>query len=173
MTTEQTRSRSFANSGLTYEKVARELGVVWCRGCKEGDHEMGYPSLWPTEGRAVHWRDRRMTRRGLRLFLVAAAPLMDLDMVLTRRWIVLYEANRLATKLAEERFGVRFPRSYADRDRARVRLWMKKDITDDRVVLHQEERRKLRRIKEWAKPKRAGVASRVVRPATPTPTETS
>lgn len=154
-TTEPTRRRSFASSGLTYAKVAGELNVPWCDGSDPSEylsfdrwnHAQGYATIHPENERRVHWTDRAMTRKGLRRFLVHAAVVLYPEINRDPDFILLYRQSVIATKLGAQ-LGVHFPRSYANRDRAKVRLWMRRYLTSDTKV----DKKLLRRIRQWTKP---------------------
>jgi D-mannonate dehydratase len=117
--------------GLTYRGLAEQLGVKLCQGNWYG--EVGTPEPDHVRGfadRQVHWwPERRVTRTGLRKFLmlVAATKLHGYnDMSPAMR---LYATNARAVMLAAD-LRIRIPRRYADGDRARAR-WL---ISQGQVV---------------------------------------
>jgi hypothetical protein len=152
-TTEPTPSRSFGNSGLTYSQVARELGIAWCLGCDQWktNHGEGSTTIFPLNEAMIHWTDRKMTRRGLYRFLLLSAPLVEPSMVSGNRdWLNLYFACKAVLRMSAM-LNVRFPRSYSSTSRARVRLWLKRDLRDTQIVLTTEEKAFIRRIQLWAR----------------------
>lgn len=109
---------------LTYPELATYLGAKVCKGnwygevgTPEPDHVRGFVDT------RVHWYpDRRVTRTGLRRFLllVAATQLHGYkDMSPAMR---LYATNAWATRIAAD-LHRRFPRRYSDADRRRAR-WL-------------------------------------------------
>ena len=166
-TTGPTRRRSFASSGLTYEQVARELGLRLCTGCMEGHwatnaarmidmvakserrHQSGWVSIRPLSDE-VHWSRDRMTRRGLYQFLRLASYLLyPNDTVHQERWLALYRQDQHARRLAR-RFRVRIPAEYGKREKARVRLDLTKIGPLDTEF--PEQRQLIRRVQAWARP---------------------
>jgi hypothetical protein len=98
----------------------------------------------------MHWRPRRMTRRGLRNFLrEAAAKSIQYRM---QPWQAIYEINRIVTTLGAA-LGVHFPREYADADRARVRLSLAR-WQPFSGELTPETRKLRRRVQAWARESR-------------------
>jgi len=155
-TTTPTRRRSFASSGLSYERVARELSLRLCDGSLEGPREVrhreGHVTLYPLHRRAIHWNRRVMTRRGLFKFLgLASLILFPSDTVNQVRWLGLYNQDRHARKLAMQ-FGVRIPKEYGRRDKARVRLDLSKiDLSKPAYSEFPEQREIIRRVQRWAR----------------------
>jgi hypothetical protein len=108
--------------GLTYVGLAERFGVEICTGwCGEGGHNDGW---WG--GKRIHFRERRVTRGGLRKFLMlvhdatvwsqrAAGNQIDRK----ARWI--HSRNVWAYQTAFHELGIRLPRSLSSDDRARVR----------------------------------------------------
>ena len=150
-TTERTRRRSFASSGLSYGRVARELGLRFCDGSADcpwygTDHKRGL-----AVGRTIHWHPtKRVTRRGLYRFLKLAALLLFPEDAREERWYTLYLRDH-HTRWLGTRFGVRFPREYADRDRARARLDLERVRLDYTYTEFHEQRTIIRRVSTWAR----------------------
>ena len=93
-----------------------------------------------------------MTHRGLRRFLMLATFLLDETGSFTGwEWLDLYNRNMLANRLAA-RVGVRFPRTYSARDRARVRLSLSRWRPTELDTEFPEQRLFIRRAKTWSKP---------------------
>lgn len=102
---------------MTYDEVTKRTGVTRCNACDVGDHTAG----WADMGSGiVHWRDRRLERRGLRHFLKLVASIIYSHNRGQPEWRKLYEQNVWAYHTALAQFGVRFRSSYADEDRARA-----------------------------------------------------
>jgi len=157
------RRRSFASSGLSYEKIARDLGLRLCPLSPEADcrevnetydqyvrrHIRGEATISPWDQRKIHWSPERMTHRGLRRFLLVATYLLyPLDE--PQQWARVYRQNLLANELAA-RFGVRFPRAYSARDRARVRLSLSQWRPTESDTAFPEQRNFIRRAKAWSR----------------------
>ncbi len=115
---------------MTWDEVTQTVGVKRCAGCTLGDHTRGWASR---STYTVHWADRRLTKHGLRRFLmlVASIRLVPID----QAWERLYAYNRWASHTAAQ-LHVRIPARYADNDRARVR-WL---ITKEEHVSPQVKR---------------------------------
>lgn len=128
--------------GLTYAALAERYGVPWCDGkscpLSAPRHDRGVV-LWDRE---IHWRDRIVTRSGLRRFLILVARVMRVrdGGVPKRAWEtrkrrrqranLLYLDNVFASKTAFFDLGVRIPASLSDQDRERVRKLLAGD-TDE------------------------------------------
>lgn len=153
-TTGRPRRRSFASSEMDYEQVARELGVRYCDGLAEGQegpdrrHGPGYVThLWGQP--MVHWRPRRMSRRGLYLFLrLASQALYPDDTVRQERWLALFRQDQHARRLALK-LGVRIPAEYGRREKARVRLDLATIGPLDTEF--PEQRQLIRRVQAWTR----------------------
>jgi hypothetical protein len=148
-TTTQAGRRNSLNS-WTYSDVASQLGIALCGtgSCRGiGNHEQGWTAYGMT---VIHWRDRRMTRPGLRRFLKLVATAQTIRMR-DERFVRLWSQNVAADHLAR-RLGVRFPRSLADPDRAKVRLWLAKFRNDHPDRESPEQRELVRRIQPWTRP---------------------
>lgn len=148
-TTTQAGGRNSA-SLPSYSDVAAQLGLSLCAGGSEcpwygTDHQRGL-----SVGKTIHWRDRRPTRRGLRRLLKLAAVTLLPDARRGERFVQLYWQNIEADRLAEE-IGIRFPRSLADPDRAKVRFWLAKFRNDPLDREFREQRTLMRRIRRWAR----------------------
>ena len=106
-----------------FNEVAAALGVARCRGlmstgtrCYE-DHRKG-----SIDGGIVHWEDRRVTKAGIRSFIILALTIND--PVLSRgdlpTWLRLWWQNKM-TYIAARDLKVRLSSSLADLDRARCK----------------------------------------------------
>lgn len=100
---------------MTYEELAKRYTVRICTGCPGGyNHKEGGASL-----DTIHWFPRRVSKPGLRRFLkLAVLILLGLNRMPEpqRTYWMASGAEDLARQI-----NVRFPRRYADLDRARVR----------------------------------------------------
>lgn len=150
----RTRRRSFANLG-GYSAIAQRWGLGLC-GCgswvdrrgqvryRDGDHNAGWTAY---RMKAIHWRDRPVTRRGLYQFHKLIAVSLYRDAAIGERGLRIYHQNVYASQLALA-VRIRFPREFAERDRARVRLWLA-------IARHSGEfpqsREFIRRVKAWAR----------------------
>lgn len=110
-------------SELTYADLSRGYGVELCTGeCAESGHDDGFVRY----GR-VHFRERGVTRSGLRKFLmlvhdVKVWPTVEsprLGRLGTAMW--LHSRNVWAYRAAHGGLGIRLPRSLSQGDRARAR----------------------------------------------------
>lgn len=149
------RQGSFTSSGLTYERVARELGVLLCDGSdcawpgqltrpSEAAHYRGIQT-----GRVIHWSRTMVTRAGLFSFLkLAASALYPTDTIRNERWVNLYRQDWHARRLGRK-FRVRFPRAWGHKDKARAALDIDKLRPIDREF--PEQRELIRRAKAWTK----------------------
>ncbi len=110
----------------TYADVVNIYGVAWCQACPLGNHDKGWADM--SRG-IVHWRERRLERRGLRIFLKLVASIKFSHNRGQPLWQQLYEQNAWAFHEALDHFGVRLRSSYADLDRAYARY----DARDEQV----------------------------------------
>jgi hypothetical protein len=102
----------------TYHEVAEALGVRVCWGCDEAiDHEAGRAVEGPLG--LVHWQERKVTRPGLYRFAVLAG-IWRSDPDRRPHWLVFHEAMLWSQVALSETIGVRVPREYARRERARL-----------------------------------------------------
>lgn len=105
---------------MNYDELARLYAVRLCTGCTTyaGRHEQGLAVI----GGILHWRARRVTRPGLRRFLKLVARVQLGSDSMREPHKTFWECY-LADGMAKD-LHVRFPRRYADLDRARVRAAM-------------------------------------------------
>lgn len=102
----------------TYADVIAYFSVRTCDGCTEDiDHRTG-----SVTGSTVHWTPRRLTRPGLRKFLMLVARTRVLRYNQMNRAMQIYAENAWATR-ASQYLHLRFPRRYSEVDRATVR-WL-------------------------------------------------
>lgn len=102
---------------MTWDDIARMVDVKRCLGCANGNHDRGWAQR---STYTVHWGDRRLTKLGLRRFLMLAAAIRLLPV--EREWERLYAYNIWSVSKARE-MHIRIPARFADNDRARVR-WL-------------------------------------------------
>ena len=150
-TTSLTPRRSSA-SWRSYSEIAQQLGLALC-GCgleyqPIGNHEDGWTAFGMT---VIHWRERRVTRRGLRSFLKLVAKATSKFGTYGETWETLYYQNLRAQELARQ-FSVRFPRTWSATDRARIRLSLDKITPSQMASEFPEGRVFIRRVREWARP---------------------
>lgn len=128
---------------LSYADLAQRYGVDLCTGeCDEGGHEDGWYG-----GKRVHFRERGVTRSGLRKFLMLvhdATVWGGRNMLVGRRisraqWI--HHRNRFATDTAFHDLGIRIPRSLSAADRAQVR----------HLLIGAERSSVVQRLHNWAR----------------------
>jgi len=146
-TTTPPRRRSFASSGLSYWRVAEELGVRLCSGLDHCPWYKGQHRSGMAFNNEIHWTPRRMTRRGLYRFLLLVA---QARVGTGENFERLYDACQL-TKRYGQLFGVRFPHEYSARERARARLWLEAWRRSGQTDAYTD-RAHIRRIRAWARP---------------------
>jgi hypothetical protein len=110
-------------SQMTYEEIASREKVSLCPACDEWDHKRG--SVNPSRG-TVHWAPRRVTRIGLRRFLMLVGAIKKRHQRGQPKWQKVYEQNVYAYHRALSEYHVRLSRQLSLTDRAKVRLWMGK-----------------------------------------------
>lgn len=129
---------------MEYREIADRENVDWCDGTDDGSysrtsHQRGFAQ--PGFGR-IHFADRRMTKSGLRRFLMLVAAIRHKHNRGQPQWLKLYEANTFAQRRALSEYRRVIPRRYSDTDRARVRQLMGRDgVLNDPRVKH---------IADWA-----------------------
>jgi hypothetical protein len=119
-----------AMNGHTYRDLALRYEVEVCfDGCFRRDHRRGGIDSQGT----IHWSDRRMTRSGLRRFLmlVAEAYRLGSDWPQPEFWVTTsfrgrealrtYNGHIFAYRTALHDLGIRLPASLAAEDKAKVR----------------------------------------------------
>ena len=97
----------------SYAELAEQVGVPICFGCSAYSKDAHDKGLIADK---IHWTDRTVNRFGIRNFLMLASGLINRD-ELGPKWQQVYYRNVGAIALARG-LGFRFPRSYADSDRA-------------------------------------------------------
>lgn len=103
---------------MSYRSIAAKLGMELCESCDLNVHTGGWADI--PRGK-IHWQERRMTRSGLRRFLMEAAEIALYrdgyrgGGLGERIWLQNTWAYRTAMSL-----GVRLPRRLSELDRARV-----------------------------------------------------
>lgn len=115
---------------ITFEQAGEGLGINVCRGINprtgaycQIDHDRGELA----DG-LVHWRDRRMTRASLRLFLLVCSGTNPIVAGSTG-WSRTYLANRWVIWAAGQ-LGYKLPKHLSDTDRARVKAQLASVPTD-------------------------------------------
>lgn len=100
---------------MTYDQVATHFGVRRCQECAPSiDHARGQQI-----GNTIHWRDRRLTRAGLRHFLILIA---GTRLVVGReKWRRLWAYNVWAASVARKELHITIPLRLSLADRAYVR----------------------------------------------------
>lgn len=124
---------------MTYKEIADQEAVTLCHACSEWNHKRG--SANPSRG-VVHWAPRRVSRIGLRRFLMLVAAIKRSHNRGQPRWLQVYEQNTYAYRQALDEYHVRLNRRLSMTDRANVRYWMGKE-----GVLSDAENRNIAR---WA-----------------------
>lgn len=116
---------------ITFEQAGSGLGLTVCRGIDprtgsycQRDHDRGELA----DG-LVHWRDRRMSRASLRMFLLVAAGSNPVIAGTPPGWARTYLANRWAVWAAGQ-LGMKLPKHLSDTDRARVKAQLVSVPTD-------------------------------------------
>lgn len=109
---------------MTYSEAAYALGFELCTQemCKQGTlgHKKG-----TLRGSTLHWTDRKVSKPGLRRFLMLMA---GHDIYDEPRWALIWHRNVWVTGAAET-LRVRIPSRYADEDRTRV-AWDLRHVHD-------------------------------------------
>ena len=124
-------------SGLTYTDLAERYNVNLCTGGCIFDRSAHSRGM--VQSKALHWRERRMQRRGLYRFLkLVALYHHETDPSYSEAQNVWLK-NMFAYKTALNDLGIRFPRSFSLEDRARVRF-----------LLKDSQYRPNRRLHDWA-----------------------
>lgn len=100
---------------MTYDSLAQYFGIQRCNACDAKlNHQTG-----AQVGNTIHWADRRVTRAGLRhfLMLVAATRLM----VGREKWRRVWAYNVWASSVARKELHITIPTKLSASDRAYVR----------------------------------------------------
>lgn len=110
----------------TYAEVAQAVGLKLCSGCDAVATSPGrglrnsHVSGWAAYG-VVHWKERRVTKPGLRNFLLLAAGQRAYNYRNESPAQQLWTANIWANRQAKELYHIRFPGSATQNDRAAAR----------------------------------------------------
>ena len=108
----------------SWDEVAAACGVARCRGrlptgltCYE-EHDRGHVS-----GGVVHWNDRRVTKAGIRAFIILSLECRGWGTQWLSQpvWYRLWRTNITVYDIALSRLHIRLPASLADVDRARCK----------------------------------------------------
>jgi hypothetical protein len=133
----------------TYAEVADKVGVTLCEkafgSCAKLDHEVGTATA--TSGPVVHWRRKRMTRPGLRHFLMLVAEARFYRCRWGPRWLLIYHRNVTACMLAKALRTRLDQRHLSITDRAKVRFML--DHLDPRDFSSEAYRDILPRVRGW------------------------
>ena len=100
---------------MNWAAVAQVTGMRLCTGECGGqneDHKRGY-----ARDGTIHWSPRRVTRLGIRKFLMLAAAEAVYGVTDMPLWEYLWSMNAYAIKKARE-LGLRLPRQYSALDRS-------------------------------------------------------
>lgn len=110
----------------TWEALAKQRGVNWCRGlqkngqrCYHANHTKG--EALPEPGQmdlTMHWKDRQVSRTGIRKFLFAIA--YGEAAAARSRWLRHYIALRAAIVYTQQA-GLRLPASMWELDKVRLK----------------------------------------------------
>lgn len=129
--------RRLHQSWSSYQAIADHWKIRLCTGdCGPlivGDHELGFAN--PSRG-VIHFRERVVTRAGIRRFLMLIASILHSHNRGQPEWQKLYEQNTWAGQAAIK-MGVRVPRKFSMLDRAKTY----------RLIRNEEVPRAVR---EWA-----------------------
>jgi hypothetical protein len=105
----------------TYAGIAKFLGVDFCGEAGSG-HENGYLSMdGEPHGKSprLHWRERRVTRSGIRRFLMMASEKMETDNTTDPGWLRLWNRIEWARSMAVI-LRVKIPPELWAEDKARL-----------------------------------------------------
>lgn len=119
---------------MTWDEVASRYDVRRCSSCQSGNHTTGI-----ARNGVIHWADRRMTKAGLRKYLMLIASQRLYDFANLPTWDRIYRSNVWAATEAA-RLHVRLSTRLSAPDRARVR-WLSLGIDIPDHVRHWAGRR--------------------------------
>jgi hypothetical protein len=122
---------------MKWDDIAKTFDMRRCAGCQTGDHLEGWASR-----DVIHWADRRMSKSGLRhfLMLIGSQRLLDVDSM--PPWQRIYTLNTWASAIALSKYHVRLPLDLSAVDRSRVRWFATKDPSIPAKVRRWAYRRK-------------------------------
>ena len=103
--------------------------MTLCQGECGGDpdeHRRGYTSTG-----TIHWADRKVTRHGIRNFLLLAAS-AELGGETPPMWEFIWSINRSVIERTRT-LGIRIPRRYSEHDRTVVRYMLIHDKRGDKA----------------------------------------
>lgn len=142
-----------------WQKLFDRLGVGWCQGCVEHKdlHNTGWlETHWiQTEPdprvheETLHWRNRRMAKQSAHKALRRIVEGRHPEYPFLPPWRALYLLHRELNEL-ESKAGRRFPRSYDDLDRARMRYMLSEYRLEDRRRMTPSEQQDFRAAIRWA-----------------------
>lgn len=145
----------------TWEKLFESLEVTWCKGCDTLlDHKDGYLEGSYLEGQTAsglppigpdtfHWRDRRMTRQSAYKAITRIAEGRNPHLRFLPPWRGLFLLQCEVRDMSAGA-GRRFPRSFADLARARLRYLLSEYTLEDRRRMTPSEREDFRAAIRWA-----------------------
>jgi len=153
-------SLDYRSRNETWPEIFDALGVRWCKRCDKylQEHAHGLlttqfdytPSEMPRVVEEVfHWRDRRETRTSTYKAIRKIAEGRNPWLKALPPWRGLYLLHA-EIKAEAARAGRRFPHSYADLDRARLRYMLSEYRQVDRRRMTKEEQRDFRAAIRWA-----------------------
>jgi len=128
---------------MNYPMVAKELGVTLCEDRKCLLRDLNQHTRGFVRDGVIHWKNRHLIRRGLYTFLklVAEIGIGDVPRIDISECELLWAKSTGAYNLGLQ-LGARFPREFAEVDRAKVREMLL------HTLLSPEKRE---RITRWAR----------------------
>ena len=105
---------------LTYDRLFKDLGVIRCETCWHGDTSGHKPDFADISPGIIHWKDRKVTKPGLRNFLKLYVSVWKSHNRGQPLWFKLHEQNTLAYEIARGRYGIILPKRLSKVDRARA-----------------------------------------------------
>lgn len=125
----------------TYADIAKAIGIEYCNGIGPGadrTHDSGFVSSRPW---TIHWTERRVTRSGIRRFLIVAWDIIDADAATARHgWQGLWDRTKWVRQTASETLHVTIPAELWAEDKARLAA----RLTDVDITRDREAKRALR-----------------------------
>lgn len=114
----------------TFMEIAEREEVITCFGfdcpVPKKAHDRGWANI---SSGILHWSPRRVTKAGLRRFLLLSAAIRHSHNRGQPKWLQIYEQNAYAARRALSEYHVRLPRHLSLTDRAKVRLLMTQDAS--------------------------------------------
>lgn len=104
---------------MTYQQIAKDEGIIICGRCLAGD--ICVESLKDSADIAkgiLHWRERNVTKPGLRNFLKLCAAIRFSHNRRQPEWEKLHVQNAYAYRVARHRYRTILPKHLSRNDRA-------------------------------------------------------